>query len=151
MLETQHADLSNLVDNHSEEEEQEEVDEDGNKDETETEGEEDEDVGAVTHVDASVQDMDEDHDQDAGSQTQALLASSENGSDERDEDALIQASGEDESDGSSRELDDERLEHDMWEQDKEDDDEDDVLQAEANLPLDELMKKYGYAPPSSSH
>ena len=149
MLETQHADLSNLVDNHSEEEEQEEVDEDGNKDETETEGEEDEDVGAVTHVDASVQDMDEDHDQDAESQTQALLASSENGSDERDEDALIQASGEDESDGSSRELDDERLEHDMWEQDEEDDDEDDELQAEANLPLDELMKKYGYAPPSS--
>ena len=45
---------------------------------------------------------------------------------------------------SEDDTEDDALEQAMWEEDEEDEDEDDDLRADADLPLEELMKKYGY-------
>lgn len=70
-------------------------------------------------------------------------ASSEEESDPADQDS-DHSEAEEASDEEA--VDDEQLERDMWEEDEEDEDEDADLQADADLPLDELLKKYQYPP-----
>lgn len=110
MLETQHADLSNVHD-------ADDDDEDHERDAVE-EGIEDDEAETAD-----------------GTSTGASF------------DDTVQASDEDaESDDSVSDcsVSDAQLEREMWEEDEEDEDEEDDLQADAELPLEELMKKYSY-------
>lgn len=67
-----------------------------------------------------------------------------------DESEASEHSASQDKDSASDSADDERLEREMWQEDEEDEEEDDDLQADADLPLEELMKKYGYPPPESN-
>ena len=61
-----------------------------------------------------------------------------------DETGVLEASGVPEASDASDASDDEQLERKMWDEDEADEDEDEGLVADAELPLEELMKKYGY-------
>ena len=74
----------------------------------------------------------------------------ENASEEmvsQDEEAgTTEHSATEDEDSASDSADDERLEREMWQEDVADEEEDDDLQADADLPLEDLLKKYGYPP-----
>ena len=74
----------------------------------------------------------------------------ENASEEmvsQDEEAgTTEHSATEDEDSASDSADDERLEREMWQEDEADEEEDNDLQADADLPLEDLLKKYGYPP-----
>lgn len=122
ILETQHHDLQGEMSGEEEEDDGGEEDEDeGEEDEGEEEEDEEEEEEAE-------EEDDDDEEKDAPVSSAASPA----------------APASPASNASSG-----QLERTMWEEDEEDADEDAGLLADAELPIEELMKKYNYAPPET--